>query len=115
MLPPSFSTASLRARIFQTTIQIGRRKRRMSEMRGSITASCGHILGDNEPGESVIYGGENCDAVDGFQPCLFYAHFCQKCADEWRARGWLLKNETEADAWLDRYGAKAQLSGKISE
>jgi hypothetical protein len=31
MLPPSFSTASLRARIFQTIIPTGKRKHRMSE------------------------------------------------------------------------------------
>jgi formylmethanofuran dehydrogenase subunit E-like metal-binding protein len=68
-------------------------------MKGSVTASCGHVLAEGETGVDVISGGEDCDAVDGFRPCLFYNHFCPKCAAEWRAKGWLFENE--AEAWMD--------------
>lgn len=69
-------------------------------MKGSITASCGHVLGDDESGVDVIYSDEDCDAVEGFRPILVYAHFCQKCADEWKLKGLLFSGHDEANAWL---------------
>ena len=69
-------------------------------MQGSITASCGHKLEDGDEGQSIIYGGEDCDAVRGFSPCLFYAHFCTACAEQWRKDGLLFENDAVATQWL---------------
>lgn len=63
---------------------------------GSITASCGHKLADDEDIVPVIYRGET-----GFEPCVVYASFCPACAGEWAARGELFDTQAEADAWLD--------------
>ena len=61
-------------------------------MQGSITASCGHVLKDNEDIVPVRYRGEDCDPVDGFHPCTFYASFCPTCAARWKSEGLLLSD-----------------------
>lgn len=68
--------------------------------RGSITASCGHVLTDGDEGREVRYSGETCDAVEGFKPCVHYAWFCTACADE--ARSWpeFLPDEAAAEAFF---------------
>lgn len=70
-------------------------------MQGSITASCGHKLADDEDTVSVWYADETCDAVDGFAPCTVYASFCPACATEWKEKGLLFADEAAADRWLD--------------
>jgi len=71
-------------------------------MKGSVTASCGHKLADDEEGVDVMYGTDSCDAIEGFRPAVAYAHFCQKCAAEWKVKGWLFADQAEADAYLGR-------------
>lgn len=68
---------------------------------GSITASCGHKLKDDEECVDVIYKGESLDIPYGFTPALVYAAFCPTCAAKWKADGDLFASEAEADAWLD--------------
>lgn len=69
---------------------------------GSITASCGHVLADDEgTGIPVLHKGESLDIPHGFTAAVVYATFCKKCEAEWRAEGLLFADETEADAWLD--------------
>jgi len=70
-------------------------------MSGSIRASCGHELANADDGVDVRYAGEDCDPVDGFTPCVFYAHFCPECAADWKARGMLLTDE-EAERFFDK-------------
>ena len=70
-------------------------------MIGSITASCGHKLADDEKGEHVFYADETCDAVEGFIPCFVSALFCDRCASEWRAKGLLFADVEAAREWLD--------------
>jgi len=69
-------------------------------VRGSITASCGHTLAGPEQTVSVVYGDEDCDAIDGFHRVVAYAEFCPRCAREWAERGDLFETEAEACAWL---------------
>lgn len=69
--------------------------------RGSITASCGHKLRDDEVGVGVYYKESDCTAGEGFFDCVAYACFCEACEKEWRERGDLFANQAEADAWLD--------------
>lgn len=78
---------------------------------GYITASCGHKLTSEDEGEEVIYSGESCDAVDGFQPCVSYAWFCSPCARE--ARGWpeYLPSHEAADAWMATTKRTTNLAG----
>lgn len=70
-------------------------------MKGSVTGSCGHKLGDDEEIVPVIYRGESLDIPYGFVPALVYGAFCPKCAKEWGERGELFASEAEAEAWLD--------------
>ena len=61
--------------------------------------SCGCA---DRPEVQIIYGGEDCDAVDGFVPCLFFSTYCQECADKLRAEGIpMFDSEEEGDRWLD--------------
>ena len=71
-------------------------------MGGAIIATCGHKLEDGDDGREVIYWGEDCDS-DGFHPCVFYSHYCTKCAD--KAREWpeFLPDHEAADRWLDEH------------
>jgi len=66
---------------------------------GSITATCGHKLRDDEAGVPVYYKDQDC-GYDGFKDVLVYAWFCEKCEREWRERGDLFASQSEADAWL---------------
>jgi hypothetical protein len=84
-------------------------------MNGSITASCGHKVEEVEDMVDVIYSGEDCDAVTGFHPCLFYASFCPACAEDWRNKGWLFASEEEADAWLTAESARARAASTREE
>lgn len=70
---------------------------------GTITASCGHVLTDEEGiGISVISKGESIDHDAGrFVPALVYSQFCRACEEKWRADGLLFASEAEADEWLD--------------
>jgi hypothetical protein len=68
---------------------------------GGIQCSCGHWLVGDEDSVPVTYGGETCDAVDGFSRCITYAEFCPACAVEWQEEGLLFNSEAEADAYLD--------------
>jgi hypothetical protein len=61
---------------------------------------------DGDDGVDVIYSGEDCDAVDGFRPVLYYAHFCEKCAAKWKDDGLLFDNQDDARAWLSSQSAK---------
>lgn len=72
-----------------------------SDPRGGIIASCGHRLRDDEHSVSVRYKGVSCDAVDGFSNCVIYAEYCPKCAAELEMQEHFLRNDAEADAWLD--------------
>ncbi len=70
-------------------------------MTGSITATCGHKVDSVDDLITVIYHGEDCDAIDGFVPCVFYSVYCPTCAEE--AKKWpeYLPTHEAADAWLD--------------
>lgn len=70
-------------------------------IKGSITASCGHKVASMEDGADVRYGGHDCDAVDGFQPCIFYAFFCRPCAEKLKASGDLIETDEQEDAWFN--------------
>lgn len=65
-------------------------------MRGSITASCGHVLADNEELHDVIYQEQTREG----DPAIAYASFCPRCAIEWRQKGWLFADADAASAWL---------------
>ena len=73
-----------------------------SALRGSITASCGHELAEDEGehgcGFDTITLGDDCD-FDGVHRCAFYGSACRKCYDEMEARNMLATRE-EADAWI---------------
>lgn len=73
----------------------------MIRQNGSITASCGHKLADDEDTVSVKYGEYDCDPIDGFHPCIVYAEFCPTCTEDWQRNGWLFQSEEEAEAWCD--------------
>lgn len=51
-----------------------------------VKASCGCWLKEGDEGVPIRYGSSDCDAVDGFCPCVVYALFCSECAA--RARQW---------------------------
>lgn len=64
-----------------------------------VTLSCGCT---DKPGFDAIYAGEDCDAVDGFVPCIFYAYMCADCIAGWADDGCQFFDTHEAaDAWLD--------------
>jgi hypothetical protein len=70
--------------------------------RGSITASCGHRLTDEEGcGHSVMYQEWDCDAMSGYYPCVAYAQFCTKCRDDLVKQDYYLPDEEAAEKWLD--------------
>lgn len=73
-----------------------------SALRGSITASCGHELAEDEGehgcGFDTITLGDDCD-FDGVHRCAFYGSACRKCYDEMEARNMLATSE-EADRWI---------------
>lgn len=60
---------------------------------GTIKASCGHILGENETTVQVREGFEDCDVIHGFQPCVLYLTYCPRCAES--AKSW--KNYLPSD------------------
>ena len=68
---------------------------------GSITASCGHTLKDGEEIVPVRTGGESCDAVDGFQPCVEYHSFCPTCAELAKTRDTYLRDDVPDDWWFN--------------
>lgn len=70
-------------------------------MTGTIRASCGHVLKDDEETVGVIYGGEDCDAVEGFVPCIHFASFCPACAEDAKAWPTWFPDVETAEAWLD--------------
>jgi hypothetical protein len=69
---------------------------------GSITLSCGHqLVGDYDTGSvSVRIGTYDCDAVEGFYPCVSYGVWCPSCADRARGEPEWLETEQDADLWL---------------
>jgi len=71
-------------------------------LRGSITASCGHELAEDEGEHGCGFGtitlGDDCD-LDGVHRCAFYGSACRKCYDEMEARNILATSE-EADRWI---------------
>lgn len=69
-------------------------------MMGSIQASCGCKLADDEYVVDVMFGDETCDAVDGFRRCVVYASYCPACAARADAEGWLFHTEQQADEWF---------------
>jgi hypothetical protein len=50
-------------------------------MKGSITATCGHKVESVDDLISVTFSGEECDAIDGFYPCVHYVEYCPPCAE----------------------------------
>lgn len=72
----------------------------------AITASCGHEVADYNDLQTVRYASEDCDAIDGFVPCVSYAEYCARCAR--KARRWpeFLANDEAADEWLTRAAAE---------
>jgi hypothetical protein len=56
-------------------------------MKGSIIASCGHTLKDDEDIVSVCYADTICDAIEGFKDCVVYASYCPACARDLESRG----------------------------
>ena len=69
-------------------------------MKGSITASCGCTLKDDEELVTVFYADEVCDIEEGFKPALAIGAWCPTCEKNGRERGDLFANEGEGDAWL---------------
>ena len=73
-----------------------------SAVRGSITASCGHELAEDEGEHGFGFGtitlGDDCD-FDGVHRCASYGSACRKCYDEMEARNMLATSE-EADRWI---------------
>lgn len=71
-------------------------------MKGSIQASCGHVLGDDEGengfGFNTITLGDDCD-FDGVYRCAFYGSACQKCYDRMKEKNMLVTHE-EAERWI---------------
>ena len=71
-------------------------------LRGSITASCGHELAEDEGEHGFGFGtitlGDDCD-FDGVHRCASYGSACRKCYDEMEARNMLATSE-EADRWI---------------
>ena len=75
---------------------------------GCIIATCGHKLGP-EGGVDIRYSSESCDAIDGFQPCVVYSHYCPPCAEE--ARNWpefIADDAAEAAFWASAEVAEAR-------
>jgi hypothetical protein len=72
-------------------------------MKGSIHASCGHELADDEGedgfGFRTITLGDDCD-FDGVHRCSFHGSACRKCYEEMKAKGWLATAE-EAERWIE--------------
>jgi hypothetical protein len=66
-----------------------------------IVANCGHSVDDYDELQTVRLSGEDCDAVEGFVPCVSYREFCRPCAE--RAASWpeFLPDEAAVDAWLE--------------
>lgn len=66
---------------------------------GSITLSCGCV---DKPPIDIIYGSADCDAVQGFLPCLVFAVYCEDCAQELRVEGIpIFDDEADGDIWLE--------------
>lgn len=70
-------------------------------MKGSITASCGCTLKDDEEIVPVRLGGESCDAVDGFSASVSYHSYCPACAE--KAKSWdvYLADDVSDDWWFE--------------
>lgn len=67
-----------------------------------ITLSCGHDWPyPIQEAADVSYASEDCDAIDGFMPAIFYGTYCWDCATALQHEGILFKSDEEADAWLD--------------
>lgn len=66
-----------------------------------VKASCGCWLKEGDEGVPIRYGSSDCDAVDGFCPCVVYALFCSECAA--RARQWpeYLPDTVDDDWWFN--------------
>lgn len=73
----------------------------------TIYATCGHKVGSVDDLTPVRYGDEDCDAIDGFQPCVVHAEFCPACAA--KAETWpeFIRTEEEERDWF-RKGAQYQ-------
>lgn len=65
----------------------------------AVTLSCGC---QDKAGIDAIYAGEDCIALEGFVPCLFYAHMCADCIKRWKQDGvQFFDTAEEADQWLE--------------
>jgi len=71
---------------------------------GSIHASCGHQLEENEGddghGFSTITLGDDCD-FDGVHRCAFYGCACKKCYEDMKAAN-VLATPEEATLWIEK-------------
>jgi len=68
----------------------------------TVTCNCGHTVENFDQTRYVIYGGEDCDAVEGFHPCTFHVVYCIPCADQAATWPAFLPNQEAADEWLSR-------------
>lgn len=68
--------------------------------KGSITASCGCKLADDDEGVGIKFGDYDCDPIDGFQKVIIYAHYCTPCAEKAKSWDTYFETEEQANEWL---------------
>lgn len=68
---------------------------------GSITASCGHILGKDETIVVVREGSEDCHVIDGIGPTVNYFSYCNACAEQARLHPNFLSDDVPDEWWYN--------------
>jgi hypothetical protein len=69
---------------------------------GRIIATCGHKVVNMDDIVDVRYRSEDCDAVEGFRPCVVYASYCKPCAEKLKSDPDYIGTDEDEEAWLGR-------------
>lgn len=67
----------------------------------TVEANCGHVVEDYDDLVLVIHSGEECDAVEGFVPAVYYLNYCPVCAEKAKLWPEYLVDHDAADRWLE--------------
>lgn len=66
----------------------------------TIIASCSHEVASVYELTPVRFGAEDCDAIDGFRPCVVHAEYCRDCAAKVETWPECIRSEAEEAEWL---------------
>ena len=65
-----------------------------------IRASCYHEVASSDELFDVRFRSWDCDAIEGYLPCVTYASYCIDCAARLELEGELITSDAEEDKWL---------------